>query len=79
MSEIWSVRGVSPSLRRGIVKAAEREGISVAEWLERQLADRLDGAAPPAQVAKAEPSLDGLLSKIDSCLADLQQLHRAEP
>jgi len=72
MSEIWSVRGVPPTLRRAIVKAAERDGLSVAEWLERRLSGVLGGAA----ATDTDDSLEGLLSAIDNCLADIEQLDR---
>lgn len=90
MSAVWSVRGVSPELRRAIVEAAEREGVSVAAWLEQRLStDFSDGAVElePAPVsATPEPthsgtgdSLDGILAAIDSCLANIVALETASP
>lgn len=88
MSAVWSVRGVSPELRRAIVEAAEREGVSVAAWLEQRLSGNL-GESPvdtvsaqepaSAEPGRAEPnrSLDGVLAAIDSCLASIVALETA--
>lgn len=90
MSTVWSVRGVSPELRRAIVEAAEREGVSVAAWLEQRLSAGFGEGAPepqemdaPAASEPAQPeagnSLDGVLAAIDSCLANIVALETAAP
>lgn len=65
VSNVWSVRGVPPELRREIVEAAQRAGLPVAEWLDRVLSPTL--REPP-------PDLDELLSRIDECLAAIDRL-----
>jgi hypothetical protein len=90
MSAVWSVRGVSPELRRAIVEAAERDGVSVAAWLEQRLSANFDDEAPeprptsaPAAAEPVQPdandSLDGILAAIDSCLANIVALETASP
>lgn len=90
MSAVWSVRGVSPELRRAIVEAAEREGKSVAAWLEQRLSANFDDETPeppsafaptapePAQ-PNANDSLDGILAAIDTCLANIVALETTTP
>ena len=65
MSNTWSVRGVSQDLRRNIVEAANRSGITVAEWLDRAVAPALQDDPPP---------VDDIVSAIDSCLDRLDAL-----
>ena len=90
MSAVWSVRGVSPELRRAIVEAAEREGVSVAAWLEQRLSTDFSGdavdpqpasaaAAPEPAYSGASDSLDGILEAIDTCIANIVALETASP
>lgn len=72
MSDIWSVRGVSPELRREIVEAANRSGLTVAEWLDRAVTPCLNGDHPPA--GPDLPPVGDLLRAIDSCLESLDEL-----
>ncbi len=81
MSSVWSVRGVSPELRRSIVEAASREGIPVAEWLSRAISPSLANGAEPRPSAPdaangSDGTVDELLTRIDGCLAELQNLGR---
>jgi hypothetical protein len=77
MSDIWSVRGVSPALRREIVEAANRAGLTVAEWLDQAVTPSLNGE--PANGAgpgtnKNLPPVGDLLQAIDTCLESLEEL-----
>ena len=70
MSNVWSVRGVPPELRREIVEAAQRAGLPVAEWLDRALSPCL---------REPLPDVDELLSRIDECLAAIDRLGNGGP
>ncbi len=71
MSDVWSVRGVSPELRRHIVEAASRSGVTVAQWLDQAVAAAQDDVPPPP--------VDDVISAIDKCLLSLDRLERVRP
>ena len=70
MSDVWSVRGVSPELRRHIVEAASRSGVTVAQWLDHAVAAAQEDAPPP---------VDDVISAIDKCLLSLDRLEQVRP
>lgn len=81
MSAVWSVRGVSPELRRSVVRQAGDAGLSVGEWLERALAPVVDGAEVvplhrAAPVPPAVPPADDVLLAIDRSLRALDEIAR---
>jgi|GEM_PF-4605698 len=81
MSNVWSVRGVSPELRKKIVSAANQSGLTVAEWLDQAVSPSLEGWQPDAPTPTVQP--DGhpaaeppheIVAAIDACLLDLAKL-----
>jgi len=81
MSNVWSVRGVSPELRKKIVSAANRSGLTVAEWLDQAVSPSLEGRQPnpltPATRPEGDAATDDpqeIVAAIDACLLDLAML-----
>ena len=70
MSDVWSVRGVSPELRRHIVEAANRSGVTVAQWLDQMVSPEKSESLPP---------VDDVIDAIDRCLVSLDQLRDCRP
>ena len=70
VSDVWSVRGVSPELRKHIVEAANRSGVTVAQWLDQMVSPEKPESLPP---------VDDLIDAIDRCLITLERLDDCRP
>lgn len=71
MSNIWSVRGVAPELRRAVLQAATADGVTVGEWLSKQLTGLL---SEQHSNNLSDPDVTRLL---DSCLSEIDTLETA--
>src|SRR5690242_11320915 len=60
----WTVKGIAPEERNAAIAAAEREGMTIGEWLTRAIrsqiqADRQSDRVPAVVAEEGRPSSDG--------------------
>lgn len=92
MSMVWPVGGISPELRRGIIRAANGAGLTVEAWLEQTISRLLlrdpGAAASPASHTLASRTLAGaltgddvpsLVAAIDRCLERIRPAEELPP
>ena len=74
----WTIKGIAPEERNAAIAAAEREGLTIGEWLTRAIrtqvqadhrSDRLPVALDPPLASKGDRQAD---------LADLERITLAE-
>jgi hypothetical protein len=57
----WTIKSVATETRRAVTKAAQQDGVTVGQWLERRVSEWLANGSPvPVQHAAAPASVEQL-------------------